>query len=262
MELRAGSRLVLLLLTFVPPALLLAAGHPWAALFLLFLLHLPIVWGTLWPHSRLFGPVLSRLTSSRPEVWLTIDDGPSVDTRAMLDVLARHGVKATFFLVGERARQYPELVHAIAKAGHGIGNHSAAHPAYWFWALPPARIHREISEAQRVLSALTGTTPTCFRAVVGHANPFVAPALARHGLTRVSWSARGYDGVSGNVERVVARIAQDLQPGAIVLLHEGAPHGHSVAILERVIEALAVRGLQPVLPVPGLFSDGPRSTSC
>ncbi len=262
MELRAGSRLVLLLLTVIPPAALLAAGYTWAALGLLLLLHLPLAWGTLWPHSRLFGPVLTRLPTALPHVWLTIDDGPSADTRALLDTLERHRAKATFFLVGERAARHPDLVEAIRKGGHGIGNHSAAHPAAWFWALPPGRIQKEISEAQQVLKDLTGTTPGCFRAVVGHANPFVAPALDRHGLTRVSWSARGYDGVSGDVERVVARIARDLQPGAIVLLHEGAPHGHSVAILERVLQTLEARGLQPVLPAGELLSGGRRSASC
>lgn len=261
MELRAGSRLVLLLLTFVPPAILLVAGFPWAALGLLLLLHLPLVWGTLWPHSRLFGPVLTRLPTTSPQVWLTIDDGPSGDTLALLDVLEQQRAKATFFLVGERAARHPDLVAAIQRGGHAIGNHSAAHPAAWFWALSPGRMDREIGEAQRVLTELTGTPPSYFRAVVGHANPFVAPALTRHGLTRVSWSARGYDGVSGDVERVVARIAQDLQPGAIVLLHEGAPHGNSIAILERVLEMLAARGLQPVLPAD-LLSDGQRPASC
>lgn len=262
MELRAGSRLVLLLMTFVPPALLLAAGRPWTALILLFVLHLPLVWGTLWPHSRLFGPVLTRLPTSLPEVWLTIDDGPSADTQGMLDLLQKHDARATFFLVGERARHHPELVHAITAAGHGIGNHSFAHPAPWFWALSPSGVRQEIDEAQRLLTTLAGSAPSWFRAVVGHANPFIAPALTRHGLTRVSWSARGYDGVSGDVERVVARIGQDLQPGAIVLLHEGAPHGNSVAILERVLRTLDARGLRAVLPSPGPLNAGRQSASC
>jgi peptidoglycan/xylan/chitin deacetylase (PgdA/CDA1 family) len=72
--------------------------------------------------------------------------------------------------------------------------------------------------------------------------------LAEHGLSRVSWSARGYDGVSGDVERVVTRFSKGLKPGAIILLHEGAAHGHCTAIIRRVLEELRARDLRAVLP--------------
>lgn len=254
----SGKRLILLGLTLVPPLLVLAMGHPIAALLLLMALHLPLVVATLYPHSTWFGPVLDRLPTDRPEIWLTIDDGPSADTAAVLDVLDEFHARATFFLVSDRARQRPDLVASIRQRGHDIGNHTASHPAAWFWCLGPARMDEEVSRAQQVLTTLSGERPRWFRSVAGHTNPFVEPALARHGLTRVSWSARGYDAVSGRPDQVARRVSANLSPGAIVLLHEGAAHGQSVAILRRVLEAARARGLATALPKP----DAPRPASC
>jgi peptidoglycan/xylan/chitin deacetylase (PgdA/CDA1 family) len=198
------------------------------------------------PNSRFYAPVLSRVPGA--EVWLTIDDGPSDETPALLDLLDRHAAKATFFMVGERAAARPELVREVLRRGHELGNHSHSHPQARFWALGPAQMAREIGQCQRALTAIAGTPPRWYRSVVGMTNPFVAAALKRHGLTRVGWSARGFDGVGCTPEGVMARIAPDLQPGAIVLLHEGAGHGQNLAIIEAVLEQLQARGLRARLP--------------
>jgi len=229
-----------------------ALGWAWG-LALLVALHLAFLWGTLRPGSRLFGPVRCRFPTDRREVWLTIDDGPSDDTPAILDLLDRHGAKATFFLVGERAAARPELVRAIAARGHGIGNHSQTHPQARFWALGPRAMRREILDCQRTLTAITGQAPRWFRAVVGHANPFVHAPLREAGLARLAWSARGYDAVESDPARITAGIARDLAPGAIVLLHEAAPHGRSVEIIAAVLDEVArarYRGVVPEL-TPG-----------
>ena len=212
--------------------------------------HLLCWWGILVPQSRLFSPVLSRLPTQEKQVWLTIDDGPSHETGAILDLLDQHQAKATFFLVAERAAAYPELAREILRRGHGIGNHSRSHPQAWFWALGPHRMAAEIDQAQSTLRDITGQSPRWFRAVVGMANPFVSAPLKRNGLARVAWSARGFDGVRGDVATVVSSIAGKLQPGAIVLLHEGAAHGNNLAIIEGVLEIMRERGYQAVLPVP------------
>ena len=210
--------------------------------------HLTVVWATLWPKSRLLGPVLTRLPTSESKVWLTIDDGPGDDTLAILDLLDAHGAKATFFVVGARAAARPALVREIARRGHGIGNHSYHHPSAWFWALPPARMRHEITRNQQLLTDLTGTAPRWFRAVVGMANPFVAPVLKAHGLARVAWSARGFDALSAEPAQVVARIERDLAPGAIVLLHEGAGHGRNIEVLAALLLRLDELGYRTVLP--------------
>jgi peptidoglycan/xylan/chitin deacetylase (PgdA/CDA1 family) len=210
--------------------------------------HLPFLWGTLKPGSRLFSPVLTRLPTGERVVWLTIDDGPSDDTHAMLELLDAHGARATFFVVGERAAVRPELVREIVRRGHTLGNHSHAHPQAWFWALGPARMRREIDQAQRTLERITGRAPCWFRAVVGMANPFVSAPLKTHGLTRVAWTARGFDAVAQDPATVVARIERDLRPGAIVLLHEGARHGRNVETLALLLQRLEVLGYRARLP--------------
>ena len=210
--------------------------------------HLPFLWGTLKPDSRLFSPVLVGLATREPVVWLTIDDGPSNDTLPILDLLDVHDAKATFFLVGERASARPELVREIVRRGHGIGNHSHSHPQSVFWALGPRRMREQIGRAQAELTEIAGVTPRWFRAVVGMANPFVAAALKEHGLARVAWSARGFDAVAANPQAVVARIEHDLAPGAIVLAHEGARHGHNVESMRLLLQSLDGKGYRAVLP--------------
>jgi peptidoglycan/xylan/chitin deacetylase (PgdA/CDA1 family) len=210
--------------------------------------HVPFLWATLVPDSALFSPVLRRLPTEAAVAWLTIDDGPSRDTPAILDLLDAHGAKATFFLVGDRARAQPDLVREIARRGHGIGNHSATHPQAWFWALPPHRMRAEIERTQATLRELTGTAPHWFRAVVGMANPFVAAVLKAQGMTRVAWSARGYDALASDPGAVADRIDRQLSPGAIVLLHEGAKHGRNVEVLRVVLERLQARGYRTVVP--------------
>lgn len=212
--------------------------------------HLLVVWATLYPRATLFCPALSRLPTAEGVVWLTIDDGPSADTPAMLDLLDRHGAKATFFLVGERALAHPEVVQAIHDRGHGIGNHSATHPDRRFWRLGPGALEAEIGRNQSILTAITGETPRWYRSVVGMTNPFVGLSLKRHGLARVAWSARGFDGVDCQPDHVFARITRDIAPGTIVLLHEGAAHGHNVAILAQLLAWLDAQGYRTVLPEP------------
>lgn len=224
-------------------------SHGWLlGLPLLLLGQLALGWATLWPRSRWLAPVLSRLPTDAPVVWLTIDDGPSDDTTAILDRLDAYAAKATFFVVGERARQRPELVREIVRRGHGIGNHSHTHPQAWFWALPPGCMRREIDSAQQTLTQITGQAPRWFRAVIGMSNPFVAAPLKRHGLARIAWCARGFDAVEADPDKVMPRIERGLAPGAIVLLHEGAPHGRNVEMLDLTLSRLDALGYRAILP--------------
>ena len=221
----------------------------WAAgLSLMMLTHAVFLWGTLRYDSALFGPVVRSLDTGEAVVWLTIDDGPSADTPAILDLLDRYDARATFFVVAGHVRRRPDLAREIVRRGHDLGNHSDTHPEKWFWALGPSRMRREIARAQADIERIAGRAPRWFRAVVGMANPFVAAQLKRNGLARVAWTARGYDAVLRDPQRVVARIERDLVPGAIILLHEGAAHGRNVETLARVLARLDELGYRTVLP--------------
>jgi peptidoglycan-N-acetylglucosamine deacetylase len=208
--------------------------------------HALLLYPTLGPNAQWLGPVITRFATDRNEVWLTIDDGPTDDMRAVLDLFDALEVKATFFVKGVLAEQHPELVRETLARGHSVANHSHTHPSGTFWCLLRGRISREIDDCNRVLAGITGTAPKWFRAPVGHKNPAVHPLLARRGMRLIGWTARGYDGVLTNVDDVVARIVARLAPGAILVLHQG--HAHSLQVLERAIAAVRERGYSFVIP--------------
>lgn len=234
------------------------AGAWWIAMAALAPAAFCVVWGSFNPHSPMFGAVMRKLpvVSGERIVWLTFDDGPTAGTPAVLDVLATHGARATFFLVGERARAWPQHVRSIVAAGHDIGNHSQRHPAAWFWCLSPRALAGEITHAQATLTALSGRAPRWFRAVAGHANPFLDPVLRRIGLQRASWSARGFDSVDTDDGRVLDRLVRGIAPGAVLMLHEDATRpGRCARLTDTLLRELSARGYRTVpapepVPVP------------
>jgi peptidoglycan/xylan/chitin deacetylase (PgdA/CDA1 family) len=228
---------------------LTVAGRPWWALAQLFPAHMAILWAVLVPGNRWLGPVVRKLpgSGSRREVWLTIDDGPCPrETPEILDLLDRAGAKATFFMVGKRAAAHPGLVAEVVRRGHAVGNHTWSHPAGTFWCASRRRLRSEIAEGQRVLAQLAGSPPRFFRAPVGMKPPGLHPELGRQGLRLVGWSARGFDGVSRDVPGVVGRLVRGLEPGAVLVVHEG--HGHGPEVLAGLLRELAARGYRCVRP--------------
>ena len=214
-----------------------------------------ILAGVLLPRSRLLGPNWTHLpepAAARRAVALTLDDGPDAEvTPQVLEVLARHGARATFFCVGKRAARHPELVRAIVDAGHAVENHSLRHH-HAFALLGPGRTIEEIGAAQDTLTSLAGTAPRFFRAPAGLRNPFLDLALTRLGLQLVSWTRRGYDTRNTNAGDVLARLTRGLAPGDILLLHDGnaarTARGVPVVleVLPRLLETLAAASLRPV----------------
>lgn len=230
------------------PPIAIAIWHwsPLGAIGVLATSHALLLYPTLRPNVQWLGPVVTRFEPDGKEVWLTIDDGPTEDTPAVLDLFDARGVKATFFVKGILAARHQDMIREILRRGHTIGNHSNTHPSSTFWCLPPAQIREQIERCNDTLTGITGTPPRLFRAPVGFKNPAVHPALRRLGMTLVGWSARAFDTKTNDPERVVRRILPDLSPGAIILLHQG--HQVSLQNLDRVIAEIHQRGYRFVIP--------------
>ena len=210
----------------------------------------------LWPRSCLLGPNLRRLPASaagRRQIAITIDDGPDPEiTPQVLDLLDRHGARASFFCIGARAEAHPELVTEIVRRGHSVENHSQHH-RHHFSLLGPSGMRTEIAAAQTTLARIAGCPPRFFRAPAGLRNPFLEPVLAALGLDLASWTRRGFDTRIQDADRVLARLLRDLAAGDILLLHDGhaarAPaNGRAVIldVLPRLLAALDTAGLRAV----------------
>jgi peptidoglycan/xylan/chitin deacetylase (PgdA/CDA1 family) len=217
--------------------------------------HAGLTGAGLWPRSAVLGPNITRLgaaAAARGEIALTIDDGPDpVTTPLVLDLLARRGVQATFFVIGERARAHPALVRAMVDAGHDVQNHSLAH-RHHFSVYGPAALRRDIAGAQDLLAELTGQRPHCFRAPAGLRSPLLDPVLHQLGLHLVSWTRRGFDTRDADPARVLQRLTHGLAGADILLLHDGncrrgtAGHAVIVDVLPGLIDRWQGAGLRAV----------------
>ncbi len=234
-------------------AALLVAPHTWPWLLAALLAnHLLLALTGLWPRSSWLGPnwtALPTAAAERNQIALTIDDGPDPQvTPQVLDILDAYGVKATFFCIGARAARHPALCRQIVERGHAVENHSQHH-RHHFSLMSMAGQAREIEAAQETLAAITGRRPQFFRAPAGLRNPLLDPVLARHGLRLASWTRRGFDTRTTDPAQVARRLLRDLQPGAILLLHDGnCAHTAAglpviVAVLPQLLEAAAAAGL-------------------
>jgi len=251
------ARRWLLAFVFIAPCLAfyLIRTNLFIALAPIFLSHLFLLYPTLVANSQWFGPVMRSFETTEPEVWLTIDDGPSpAHTTAMLDLLDRFQARATFFVIGHRAEKYPHLVTEILTRGHEIANHTYSHPSATFWAAGPGRVAAEIDLCAEQLRAGQDRPARYFRAPAGLKNIFVHPELDRRRLLLIGWTVRGLDTVRRDPAQVARRIVREARPGAIVVLHEGQRVAKDPAFNPRCLEltlgGLAENGYRCVIPRP------------
>jgi peptidoglycan/xylan/chitin deacetylase (PgdA/CDA1 family) len=214
--------------------------------------------GTLLTLYLLFHPRNQWLVANRSRVEgpgciaLTFDDGPDpVDTPKLLDLLREKGVKATFFVVGKRAEQYPEIVRRAWDEGHLIANHTWSHRLL-FCFLTPSRLRAEIDRGAESVRRICGFRPRLFRSPVGMRHVLLQSNLTDAGLEYVSWSIRTRDTLTADSGVLARRILRQAASGDIILLHDHLPRGAHVMLeaLPRVIDELRKRGFEFVLAGP------------
>ncbi len=177
-----------------------------------------------------------RGDSIAKRVALTFDDGPDPATLNLLEVLRHHQIKAAFFPIGIKARDYPEIIKQIDQEGHLLGNHSFRH-GWWINFLISGPLEREIGMAQEAIKTAVGKAPAYFRPPVGLTNPHLKRALKKHGLSVVGWDVRPFD-TTASTEIVIKRVLKKIRNGSIIALHDT---GRTPAELVRLVDELVTR---------------------
>ncbi|MGD0737821.1 MAG: polysaccharide deacetylase family protein [Terracidiphilus sp.] len=208
-------------------------------------------YAAMWPDSQLFGRTLIA-PRSPSELALTFDDGPNPAwTPRLLDLLAEHEVRATFFLVGRFAEAEPELVRRIARGGHVIGNHSFSHPNLALTAA--GRVEKELKQTSEVLEQIAGAPVRFFRPPFGARRPFVLRTARRLGMVPVLWNAMTNDWEEPSADAIAKRLSRTIDGlrrrgwAANIVLHDGghrglgANRGPSMAATGRLLRRYAAR---------------------
>lgn len=183
-------------------------------------------------------------------VALTFDDGPHPEfTPRFLDVLAEHGARGSFFLIGRHAEEEPEVARAIVESGHDVGSHTYSHRH--LWSLGPAATRDEILRGRDSVVRVVGTDARYFRPPWGTFNAAALRVCRAEGLIPVLWTVRG-EGYRWrpSVEEMVREVVRRPHPGAIIDLHDrgGFPDTprRVLAALPGILSGLRARGLEPV----------------
>ena len=177
------------------------------------------------PTSQIFGRTLTA-GSDAQEVALTFDDGPNDPyTPRLLDLLARHQVRATFFLIGSFVRQRPAIARDLLQAGHLLGNHTVNHPTL-LWE-GSTRVREELTRCSAAIEDATGKAVEYFRPPFGARRPEVLRIATELGLTPVLWNVTAHDWDATNSQALAARVQgsvklnQRRHRASNILLHDG-----------------------------------------
>ena len=181
-------------------------------------------WASMAPRSQLYGRTFTGIAPESRQIALTYDDGPNdPHTLRLLEVLERHGVKATFFMIGRFVRERPEIARAVAAAGHVIGNHTFTHPNLIFAG--GSETVRQLDECEQALSDAVGPHSQLFRPPFGGRRPGTLPAARNRGLVPVMWSITGFDWNPTTADAIEKRVARHMRGGDVILLHDGGHLG-------------------------------------
>ena len=185
-----------------------------------------------------------RVESDKKQVAISFDAAwGDEETAQLLDILDKHKVKATFFLVGDWVDKYPDDVNTISAKGHDIGNHSDTHPH--MPQLTSGKISGEITACNDKIKALTGKSPTLFRPPYGDYDNTVVNTVKSLGMYCVQWDVDSLDWKDPSPEQMTKTVLDKVCDGSIVLMHNGAKN--TPAALPAIIEGIQSKGYEIVL---------------
>ncbi|GAA3747379.1 polysaccharide deacetylase family protein [Terriglobus aquaticus] len=232
---------------------------------------LAVLRGMRSPSSQLLAPSVSRVPNGYRQIALTFDDGPSEETPALLELLAKYRIRATFFVCGKNVKRLPHIARAIVEAGHELGNHTHGHARLsprlsWDVNLfSESDMVEEMRRAQTCIHHHTGVWPRYFRAPYGLRWFGLRGAQRKLGVQGVTWSVIGHDW-EWDRHRIAEHLIHNTEPGGIVCLHDGRDIRKEVnlsemlAALEAVLPVWRARGLR-VGTVHELMQAGVRRRS-
>ncbi len=217
------------------------------------------------PTGQWYGRTFTGLGRGSKQLALTYDDGPNdPHTLRLLEVLAKHEVHATFFLIGRYVSQRPDIVRELVRAGHVIGNHTFTHPLLIFKS--SKQIETELMECQRALSDTVGFSDTVgleaklFRPPFGGRRPAVLRLARKLGLQLVMWNITGYDWNAPLAEQLERRVSSRIRGGDVILLHDGghrafgADRAQTVIATDRLLSRHKSEGYEFVT-IPEMMSE-------
>jgi peptidoglycan/xylan/chitin deacetylase (PgdA/CDA1 family) len=191
------------------------------------------------PTGQWYGRTFTAGDRGSKQIALTYDDGPNdPHTLRLLDVLAKHNVRATFFMIGRYVQQRPELARAVAQAGHVIGNHTFTHPLLIFKS--KAQTRSELEDCHKALEDAIGKHSNLFRPPFGGRRPATLRIARELGLQTIMWNVTGYDWTAPPAETIEKKVANQMLGGDVILLHDG---GHQAIGTDRSQTVIATENL-------------------
>ena len=187
------------------------------------------------PTAQWYGRTFTGLARGTKQLALTYDDGPNdPHSPRLLEVLARHNVHATFFLIGRYVQQRPDLARETLQAGHVIANHTFTHP--WLTFKRVAEIRQELSSCRSALEDAIGQHSNLFRPPFGGRRPAVLHTARELGLEPIMWNVTGYDWDAPPSAVIERKVARQIRGGDVILLHDGG-HKQMGADRSQTVEA-------------------------
>ena len=194
---------------------------------------------TMAPQGQWYGQTFAGGMRGSKQIALTYDDGPNdPHTLKLLDVLAKHSVRATFFMIGRYVRQRPDIARAVAQAGHAIGNHTFTHPLLIFQSAAETRA--QLSDCHQALGDAIGEHSKLFRPPFGGRRPATLRIVRSLGFETVMWNVTGYDWNAPPAAVIEQKVARQMRGGDVILLHDG---GHRAMGADRAQTVIATGNL-------------------